>query len=64
MASSCSNCKFLQDVNREVAPDRGWCPMWHNWQLIASKSCRFYEAKEFPVRKNSRPVRNFKRPEE
>lgn len=57
MTPCCSNCKFLTEVNREVAPDRGWCQVWCSWQKVATKSCKWYEQKEFQNRR-PRPTGN------
>lgn len=48
--AACRNCKFLSDVNREVAPDRGWCSMWCKWQMCNAQACRYHEAKPVPPR--------------
>lgn len=55
--ATCRNCKFLTDVNREVAPDRGWCPMWNKWQMCNSRTCKYTELKTYTPREgnNSRP---------
>lgn len=41
----CKSCKHLSDLNYEVAPDRGWCPVWCNWQKCLAKSCKHHESK-------------------
>lgn len=66
MNSVCNYCKHLTDVNREVAPDRGWCPMWQKWQKTTACACKYFEQKEQPQRKNGRfPTRvgNYSRPQ-
>lgn len=47
----CNYCKHLTDVNREIAPDRGWCCVWCNWQRTTAKACKFFEQKEIPAKK-------------
>lgn len=42
----CSQCKFLCDVRRDVAPTKGWCPIWEKWQNTYSRGCKYGEAKE------------------
>lgn len=46
MAGICRNCKHLTDVNRDVAPTKGWCPIWENWQNVFAKACQHTEQKE------------------
>lgn len=51
----CNYCKHLTDVNREVAPDKGWCVVWCRWQKTAAKACKYFEQKELPPRRGQRP---------
>ena len=44
--ATCNNCKYLTDVNKTVAPDKGWCAVWQSWQKILTKSCQYCTPKE------------------
>jgi len=49
----CRNCRFLNDVNREVAFDRGWCSTWCKWQKCQAPTCKYFEAKPISPRENN-----------
>lgn len=53
--STCRNCKLLTDINREVASNCGWCPLWSNWQKCNAASCKYFEAK---VYNTTKPIYN------
>lgn len=50
--ATCRTCKSLTDVNRDVAPDRGWCQVWCNWQRCNAQACKHCEAKPVPPKES------------
>lgn len=43
--TTCRKCKFLNDVNQEIASDRGWCVLWSQWQKCNAPTCEYCEVK-------------------
>lgn len=43
--TTCRKCKFLNDVNQEIASDCGWCVLWSQWQKCNAPICEHGELK-------------------
>lgn len=43
--TTCRKCKFLNNVNQEIASDRGWCVLWSQWQKCNAPTCEYCEVK-------------------